>query len=145
MTAYADTGFLISVHSPDANTGRAIARMDIQVFPLPWSWLHELEFRNAMRLRVFRRQIREEELYRVFGKVTLRSTSGVYQTVIPPVEESSGEAERLSAAYTETLGVRSLDLLHVAHAIILGIKEFLTFDQRRAALAKAAGLHVPEL
>jgi predicted nucleic acid-binding protein len=55
------------------------------------------------------------------------------------------EAERLSALHSETLGTRSLDVLHVAAAIVLGLRELLTFDRRQAALARAAGLKAPAL
>jgi predicted nucleic acid-binding protein len=53
------------------------------------------------------------------------------------------EAERLSAAHSEKLGTRSLDILHVASALVLGSVSFLTFDRRQAALARVAGLKVP--
>ena len=59
-----------------------------------------------------------------------------------PLADAFREAERLAAAHTETLGVRSFDLLHVGMAVALGATEFLTFDTRQAALAKAAGLKV---
>jgi predicted nucleic acid-binding protein len=49
----------------------------------------------------------------------------------------------MSALYSEALGIRSLDILHVASAIVLGFPEFITFDHRQRALAKAAGLQVP--
>jgi predicted nucleic acid-binding protein len=55
------------------------------------------------------------------------------------------EAERLSASHSEKLGTRSLDVLHVAAAVVLGAKEFHTFDTRQAKLAKAAGLKVKSL
>ena len=144
MKAYADTGFLVSVHSSDANTPRAITRMKSQAFPLAWTWLHQLEFRNAIRLRVFRHEILESEAADVFERVRKRTEMGVYQltTVSPTALE---EAERLGAIFTRTLGARSLDILHVSHALVLGIKEFLTFDVRQTALAKAAGLKVPKL
>ena len=61
------------------------------------------------------------------------------------MSEFSRESERLSGIFTKTLGTRSLDVLHVSHAVVLGVKEFLTFDIRQAALAKAAGLKVPKL
>ena len=57
MTAYADTGFLCSLYAPDAHSHRAILRMKRQELPLPITWLHQLELRNALRLRVFRREI----------------------------------------------------------------------------------------
>ena len=57
MTAYADTGFLCSLYAPDAHTLRAVARMKRQALPLAFTWLHQLEFRNALRLRIFRGNI----------------------------------------------------------------------------------------
>ncbi|MBI4625293.1 MAG: PIN domain-containing protein [Verrucomicrobia bacterium] len=52
------------------------------------------------------------------------------------------EAESLSKAHTVQLNVRTLDLLHVAAARLLGAREFWTFDRRQRALAHAAGLKV---
>jgi predicted nucleic acid-binding protein len=57
----------------------------------------------------------------------------------------STEAERLSAGFTARIGTRSLDILHVANALVLGATSFLTFDKRQAELAKSAGLKVPKL
>ena len=52
------------------------------------------------------------------------------------------EAERLGQDHTETMGVRGVDLLHAGIAKALGVLEFLTFDSRQGALAKAAGFKV---
>jgi hypothetical protein len=41
---------------------------------------------------------------------------------------------------TITIGVRTLDLLHVAFGRILGRTEFLSFDKRQRSLAALAGL-----
>jgi len=48
----------------------------------------------------------------------------------------------LSAGYSAILGCRTLDIIHVAAAFVLGAKEFVTFDTRQGALAKQAGLVV---
>jgi hypothetical protein len=50
-------------------------------------------------------------------------------------------AEGLSGQHTTTAGVRSLDLFHIASAISLKVKAFLTFDARQFVAAKAAGLN----
>lgn len=55
------------------------------------------------------------------------------------------EAERLSASHAERLGTRSLDILHIAAALVEGSRQFLTFDTRLAKLAKASGLKVKSL
>ena len=57
MSVYADTGLLCSLYAPDAHTSRAIDWMDEQDDPIFFSWLNQIEFRNAMRLRVFRKEI----------------------------------------------------------------------------------------
>jgi predicted nucleic acid-binding protein len=51
-------------------------------------------------------------------------------------------AADLSREYTPTLGCRSLDILHVASALQLERRQFVTFDLRQQQLAKAAGLKV---
>jgi predicted nucleic acid-binding protein len=54
-------------------------------------------------------------------------------------------AEVLSALHASRLLSRSLDTLHVAAALELGCKRFVTFDARQARLAEAAGLKGDDL
>jgi hypothetical protein len=49
-------------------------------------------------------------------------------------------AAELSRSYTPKLGTRSLDVLHVACAVELRLRHFITFDERQGKLAAAAGL-----
>ncbi|MBM3840383.1 MAG: type II toxin-antitoxin system VapC family toxin [Verrucomicrobia bacterium] len=49
-------------------------------------------------------------------------------------------AAELSRNHTPKLGTRSLDVLHVACALELKVRHFLTFDERQQKLAAAAGL-----
>lgn len=145
MSHYADTGFLVSLHTTDANTAAARKRMKRHGAPMPWTWLHEVEFRNAIRLQVFRGQLAREEVGEVLHKQALGLDNGVYFPAAPAMAEVTREVERLGASHTAMIGTRTLDILHVAHALILGIRDFLTFDKRQASLARAAGLRVPKL
>ncbi len=52
-------------------------------------------------------------------------------------------ARRLAQKHTRRLGTRSLDILHVACAAVLGARTFYTFDERQRKLAKAEGLLTP--
>jgi hypothetical protein len=104
-----------------------------------------LEFRNALRLRVFRGEITPPQRDASLNALLADVAAGVLTGAAPPLAEVLTEAERLSALHTETTGTRSLDVLHVSSALVLGLAEFLTFDQRQLALAKAAGLKVPAL
>ena len=49
-------------------------------------------------------------------------------------------AAKLSQTHTPTLGARALDVLHVACAMELKSRYFLTFDERQQKLASAVGL-----
>jgi len=142
MKAYADTGLLCSLYAPDAHTVAAAKRVAGAKEALPITWLHQLELRNALRLKVFRREIttaqKEASLNLFLSDLAGRILAGSS----PAAEDVSREAERLSASFSEKLGGRSLDILHVAAALVLGAEEFWTFDARQAALAKASGLRV---
>ena len=145
MTDYADTGFLCSLYAPDAHTSRAIARMKRQKLPLPITWLHQLEFRNALRLRIFRKEIMPTQRDASLNAMLADLASGVLSHAVVPLMDLTTEAERLSALHSEALGTRSLDILHVAAALVLGLPRFLSFDQRQSKLATAVGLRVPTL
>jgi predicted nucleic acid-binding protein len=145
MTTYADTGFLCSLYAPDAHTRPAAARMKQQAMPLPVTWLHNLEFRNALRLRVFRGEITLTQREASLNALLADTASGVLAHAAPPLPDLTVEAERLSILHSETLGTRTLDILHVAAALVLGCVEFLTFDHRQRALAAAVGLQAPVL
>lgn len=49
-------------------------------------------------------------------------------------------AADFSRQYTAVFGTRTLDVLHVASAVELGLKRFVTFDKRQRQLALAVGL-----
>lgn len=51
-------------------------------------------------------------------------------------------AAALSREHSRTLGTRTLDFLHVASALELGSRRFVTFDLRQRDLARTAGLKV---
>lgn len=145
MNPYADTGFLCSVYTPDANTTKALAAMQRLKEPLAFTWLHQLEFRNALRLRVFRKEISTKQRDASLNYLLADFENQILEHRSPALSETMTEAERLSALHSEKIGTRSLDILHVAAALVLGTPVFLTFDKRQAALAKAAGLKVKAL
>lgn len=145
MTDYADTGFLCSLYAPDAHSAKAVAVMKRQSVPLAFTWIHQLEFRNALRLRVFRKEITATQRDASLNHLLADLTGGTLEHQQPVLSEVMTEAERLSASHSERLGTRSLDILHVAAALVGGSQVFLTFDTRQAKLAKAAGLKVKPL
>jgi predicted nucleic acid-binding protein len=138
---YADTSFLFSLVLHDVNTAAAKAylrRHHESLILTPWQ---RYELRNAVRLSVWRENcpptIADGALEQIDADIAGGSLS---ETVIDWTDVLE-RAEGLSALHTTAVGVRSLDLFHVAAAISLKVKIFLTFDARQFSAAKAAGLN----
>jgi predicted nucleic acid-binding protein len=142
LTTYADASFLFSLYAIDAHSRSAAKLLRRAKPPLLLSELTQAEFVNALRLSQHRHQLsaeEAEELDRIFHQ-DIRAGVLVVRALGLAV---FARAMELSREHTPGLGVRTLDILHVASAITLGAKTFLTFDQRQAKLARKIGLHVP--
>jgi predicted nucleic acid-binding protein len=142
MRTYADTSFLAAVYSPEAGSIKALRLMQRLREPLPFTPFHRHELRNGIRLRVFRKEISAEQRTAAFQEIDSDLEENVLIHTPIPWTDTFRQAEELAAAHTETLGVRSFDLMHVGLALALGASEFLTFDARQASLARASGLKV---
>lgn len=145
MSIYADTGFICSLYAPDANSERAIQQVEKLKAPIHFSWLNQVEFRNALRLRVFRKEITPSQRDASLNLLLSDLRTGIFENAELTQADVLIETERLSAVYSEKLGTRSLDILHVAMALSLGSRIFFSFDKRQCALAQAAGLKVAKL
>jgi predicted nucleic acid-binding protein len=142
MKYYADTGFLLSLHIPETTSASAAVAMAGVSEPLPVIRLLALEFRNALRLAMFRQAITEAERSSAWASWERDIAGGLLEHADVDDEGVYGDAADLCDQFSAILGVRTLDLLHVAYARALGRTEFLSFDKRQRRLATAAGLNV---
>lgn len=79
------------------HTGTAVARIKRQALPLPITWLHQLEFRNALRLRVFWKEITPAQREASLTAMLADLAAGVLVHAAPSLADLTVEAERLSA------------------------------------------------
>jgi predicted nucleic acid-binding protein len=142
LSPYADTSFLFSLYLADANTPAALRfRLTING-PLPLTAFHRVELRNAMALAVFRRQITIATAQAAWNDVETDLQSGALDLLVLHWPDVFREAEHLAAQHSSTTGNRSLDVLHVAAARLMGRVDFVTFDTRQAALGKQIGFAI---
>lgn len=142
MVAYADTSFLVSLYGQDANSAAAQEIAANFNAPLAFTPLIRHEARNAIRLALFRKEITAAQCQVVIAAIEADAKTGALAETPVAWAEVYAEAEALSAAHTGRLGTRASDVLHVAAAAVLGVKEFYTFDTRQKALAMKAGMKV---
>jgi PIN domain len=152
VRAYADSSFILRLVTAEIDSEAAIAEYRrLGLPPLFFLPLHALEVRNANLQRAFhqRRSIASGERRHVTRErdTALRRlqhflTRRTLVDVTLDMDAAIARAAKLSAIYTERLGARAIDLLHVASALTLESELFLTTDTRQAELARAEGLTV---
>ena len=142
MVAFADTGFIASLYLEETTSQAADEALGPQREPLPLTPLALLELRNAFNRAVQRQRITVAERDALWQDVEADIASGFL--ILTPVtsEELHQKARQLSDRHTPKLGTRSLDLLHIAAALVLGAREFFSFDDRQRKAAASEGLKV---
>jgi predicted nucleic acid-binding protein len=139
LSAYADTSFLVSLYSLDANSASSLIIIQRVKPPIILTSFGELELENALELRLFRKELHASEMRRARAAVTADLRSGILVgTPLPDGIYSLSKS--LASAWTAKLGTRTLDIIHVASAVTLKAEIFYTFDGRQAQLARAVGL-----
>ena len=144
MTAYLDSGVLVKLYVKERGSAEA-ARVVKRHSQLPFSALHDLEIRNAIRAQHGRGAITERQMRAALEALDEDIESGRLERYAPDWPGVFALSEELSARHTGKLLCRALDILHVATAVRRGDRLFVTADQRQAALASAAGLRVRKL
>jgi len=142
VSACADSSFFVALYVRQLHSPAAVSSLKRLRAPLPITALNLFETRNAISLLAFRKAINHSEHEIAHSQLIRDVTSGVFAETRVVWETVFAHAERLRAEHTVTLGVRSLDILHVAIALSLGAKTFLSFDDRQRALAMHVGLTV---
>ncbi len=110
----------------------------------PRVWLtpfHELEFAHAIAQNIFRGRFDNGVANEILREFAEDRESGVWLPIDFPAKAFQAGV-LIAKGHVSHLGTRTLDTLHVAAALQLGAKEFWTFDERQAKLAKAVGLNV---
>jgi predicted nucleic acid-binding protein len=138
LSIYADSSFLVSTCIRDTHSAETALRMARR--PTVWvTPLNRTEIANAIHRYVFRGAITGADARTAWAQFESDRAIGIWvHAELPPnLWETSID---LARRYGPTLGVRTLDSLHVACALELRAQRFWTFDERQARLAAAVGL-----
>lgn len=85
--------------------------------------LGELELVNALQVRLFRKAVRRTEARAAHSAFRADLQQGVF-VMRPLADEVFIRARQLASKWTARLGTRSLDILHVAAAVVLRADTF---------------------
>jgi predicted nucleic acid-binding protein len=142
MDAYFDSAIIVKLYVREATSPEAIRLVGACAAPYGLTQWQALEVKNAIRLKTFRKEITQAEMNKSIAAFEQDIATGRWQRPAYTAAAVEQKADELSAGHSATLGCRTLDIIHVAAALVLEVNEFVTFDGRQGALAKQAGLTV---
>jgi len=140
---YLDTGCLLKLYYPEPESARVAAIVSGSA--IVFLALHELEFVNALELKLYRKEATHAQVRAAVALVEQDVHSGVLYRAAVPWEDILQEAALAAKAYTRRLGCRTLDILHCSAARSLQATSFVTTDARQRRLAVGLGLQCPAI
>jgi hypothetical protein len=145
VSVYFDSSVITKWYLPERDSAEALRVRDQFSPPSVLTHLHRVELTTAWYLKVFRKELAAATVDQALADLAEDVREGVWQ---PPRYDLGGVytgAETLARQQAIRLGVRTLDILHVAAALALGARDFVTNDDRQGRLARTVGLNVVRL
>jgi predicted nucleic acid-binding protein len=142
---YADPSALLKLYVREPQSRAVIAWRTKISFPLAITHHGRLELINGIGLAAHRGFITEEMHAAALAALDDDFERGRYTQADLLWRATLKRATEISRRFTRALGCRSLDVLHVASALELDMRVFVTFDVRQRQLAHALKLKVLDL
>jgi predicted nucleic acid-binding protein len=139
---YVDPSALLKLYLQEPES-RAIAAWRARISgPLIITHHGRVELINAIGLAAFRGLINEKVFHDALAALDDDFEEGRYLQADLLWRATLKRAADFARRFTRTLGCRSLDVIHVASAVELELRVFVTFDARQRELARAVRLKV---
>jgi predicted nucleic acid-binding protein len=133
-----DTGCLVKLYYPEPESQKVAALVGTK--QICFNSLHELEFTNALHLKVFHQSATPLQAQAAAALVEADVKLGVLLRTTVNWESIFRGAANLARQHSGSFGCRALDVLHCAAAAELQADEFLITDGRQKQLANSMGL-----
>lgn len=142
---YVDTSIIVKLYIREKYSRDASKWLRRNNEAIPLTSFHELEFINAVHLKLFRNETSLQTIHQIMSRFEQHEKRGIYYR--PTLDWSAVfiQAIDLSKKHSADLGSRALDILHVASALSIHSDRFLTLDERQSKLADIAGLKTIDL
>ena len=144
MNGYYDTGLLLKLYTAEPESPAVQAFVHSRAQSLQITGLHHAECVSALRLKEFRGECTATEATGALKLLDDDLRAGVLRMVAVEWNQVWKQCRCLAEVHAAHTGCRTLDALHVASALVLGAREFITSDHRQSACAIRAGLSVTD-
>ena len=137
---YADPSALLKLYINEPESRGMAAWRAKAHGPLAVTHHGRVELVNGIALAAHRKLIDERSFAGALAALDDDFEQGRYMQADLLWRAALNRAAELSRKHSRTLGTRSLDVFHVASALELGFRSFITFDKRQQTLVRAVGL-----
>jgi hypothetical protein len=144
-SAFFDTGVVLKMVLPDPLSQKVADFVGERRLVVPLTRLIELEMENTLQALRFRGSLDAGQLAAARGLVADLIREGKFRRVGLSLDAMAAESLCLSPLVTAKTGCRTLDLMQVSAAKLLGSTEFISTDARQLKAAEAAGLAARDL
>lgn len=138
MSVSADSSFIVALYVVDSHSSEARRRMAAKPV-VALTQFNRVELAHALHFQTFLGRINVMEAARAWHDFEGDCARGVWVLRDLPTRIWETCID-LARRFGPTLGVRTIDSLHVACALESHSKRFWTFDDRQAKLAESVGL-----
>lgn len=137
---YADPSALLKLYLHERESHSMAVWRAKATGPLTVTHHGRVELVNGIALAAHRKLIDERAFTGALAALDDDFEQGRYVQASLLWRAALKRAGELSRQHSRTLGTRSLDVLHVASALELGFRTFISFDTRQQNLVNAVGL-----
>lgn len=137
---YFDTGVVLKLIVEEPLSARVRSFVETRRAPVLLTKLIEIEIENTLHALFFRGTITDLELTGARRLVADLLRRRLFQRVALSLDKVAAETLRLAPTVTSKTGCRTLDLMHIATATLIGSQEFISTDRRQLEAAKLSGL-----
>ncbi len=145
MGPFFDTSVVLKLILAEPLSPKVLAFVKRRRSTIPTTRLVELEMETALNALAFRGAITSAELKSSIALIAQMTVQGKFVPTGISLDDIAAESLRLSPRIASKTGCRTLDLMHIASALLLGCPEFVSTDQRQLRAAKLAGLKIIDL
>jgi len=138
---YCDSSFLTSLYvTTDVFNPQARKETARFTKAIPYTLLNEIELLNVLHRGIGAGSLDQTSHDAIIREIDADEAEGLLKRAALNQIKLYDKARELSKKHTPSLACRSLDILQVASALILGAGKFASFDHRQRLLAGVVGL-----
>jgi len=142
---YLDTGVALRLLITEPLSAKVQSFVSERALPITFARLHELEFEAALQASLFRRALDGHEVAAAKAFLGDQLERGNFVRANLSLDDVFLGSFDLFPRVVPQTGCRTLGVMHIASARLLGVDEFVSTDKRQLKAASLIGLNVIDL